>query len=90
MLGVTIYLDDDPEDTYEEKYVIPVMYDSLCHSCYIPRDKYIKCMSNDIDAGIDREEIDLISKLMAYLEDNKEAIDKYLETLSRSSRIQNS
>ena len=47
-------------------------------------------MSNDIDAGIDREEIDLISKLMAYLEDNKEAIDKYLETLSHSSRIQNS
>ena len=90
MLGVTIYLDDDPEDTYEEKYVIPVMYDSLCNSCYIPHDKYIKCMSNDIDTGVDREEIDLISKLMAYLEDNKEAIDKYLEILSRSSRIQNS
>lgn len=90
MLGVTIYLDDDPEDTYEEKYVIPVMYDSLCNSCYIPHDKYIKCMSNDMDTGIDREEIDLISKLMAYLEDHKEAIDKYLETLSRSSRIQNS
>ena len=90
MLGVTIYLDDDPEDTYEEKYVIPVMYDSLCNSCYIPHDKYIKCMSNDMDTGIDREEIDLISKLMAYLEDNKEAIDKYLETLSHSSRIQNS
>ena len=50
----------------------------------------LNACQNDIDAGIDREEINLISKLMAYLEDHKEAIDKYLETLSRSSRIQNS
>lgn len=88
-LGITIYLDDDPDGEYEEKYVIPVRYDSLFEGCYIPHDEYLKCMSNDADCGIDKEEIDLIQKIMAYLENNKIEINHYCEILNPETRKQN-
>lgn len=88
-LGVTIYLDDDPDREYEEKYVIPVRYDSLYESVYIPRDEYLKCMSENTDCGIDKEEIDLIQKIMEYLENNKKEIDHYCNFLDPETRKKN-
>ena len=85
-LGVTVYLDDDPDGDYEEKYIIPVRYDVLFGSCYIPHDEYLKCMTEDVDCGIDKEEIDLIQKIMEYLEDNKETLNQYCYALSQSLR----
>ena len=83
---ITIYLDDDLENTFEEKYIIPVRYDSLYGYCYIPHDEYIKCMDDDCDGGIDKEEVDLIQKIMKYLEDNKETLNQYCYALSQSLR----
>lgn len=88
-LGVTVYLDDDSEGDCEEKYVIPVRYDSLLECCYIPHDEYIECMSDDVDCGIDKEEIDLIQKIMEYLENNKIEINNYCDLLSLTTRQQN-
>ena len=85
-LGVTIYLDDDPEDTYEEKYVIPIRYDALLEFCYIPQHEYIQVMSDETESGIDKEEIDLIQRIMTYLEDYKDIIQKYSNILSRELR----
>ena len=88
-LGVTVYLDDDPDGDFEEKYVIPVRYDSLIECCYIPHDEYIKCMSDDVECGIDKEEIDLIQKIMEYLENNKIEINRYCGLLGLTTRKQN-
>ena len=88
-LGVTVYLDDDPDREYEEKYVIPVRYDSLYESTYIPHDEYLECMSEDVDCGIDKEEIDLIQKIMEYLENNKKEIDHYCDLLNPETRKKN-
>lgn len=88
-LGVTIYLDDDPDREYEEKYVIPVRCDSLYESAYIPHDEYIECMGEDVDGGIDKEEIDFIQKIMEYLENNKEEIDHYCNLLDPETRKKN-
>lgn len=85
-LGVTVYLDDDPDDAYEEKYVIPVTYDTLFECAHIPHEEYMKCMSADADCGIDKEEIDLIQKIMEYLENNKSNIRHYCNSLNRERR----
>ena len=87
--GITIYLDDDPDDTYEERYVIPIRLDILYESCYIPDDEY-KNSTEYTDYGIDKEEIDLIQKIMEYLENNKEEIFKKCDLLSRKQRKENS
>lgn len=88
-LGVTVYFDDDPDGNYEEKYIIPVRYDSLFEGCYIPHDEYLECMSDDADCGIDKEEIDLIQKIMEYLENNKIDINHYCNLLSPETRKKN-
>ena len=78
---LTIYLSDDPDDDYEEKYIIPIRYDSLTEGIYIA-DKEYKEMTEDNDTGIDFEEVRLIHKIMWYLDDNKETIKTYLGKLS--------
>lgn len=85
-LGVTVYLDDDPDSNYEEKYIIPIRYDSLFEGCYIPHDEYLECMSDDTDCGIDKEEIDLTQKIMEYLENNKIDINHYCNLLNPETR----
>lgn len=86
-LGITVYLDDDPDDTGEEKYVIPIKYDTLYRCCHIPPDEYRKCMKDDdADIGIDKQEIDLIQKIMEYLENNSSSIIHYCDMLSREFR----
>ena len=76
-----IYLMDDPEDDYEEKFVIPIRYDVLTKSVCIPDIDYKELMQ-DNDGGIDLEEINLIQVLMQYIEKHKETIDQYCSNLS--------
>ena len=78
--GVAIYLDDDPEETFEEKYVIPIRYETLEECCHIPYEEYIECM-NDSDIGIDKDEISLIYVIMDYLENNKTEINQLCRKL---------
>lgn len=76
-----VYLSDDPDNEYEERYVIPIRYDALTQEVCIPDDEY-KQMMEDNDGGIDLEEISLIQKIMQYLDDNKESIEHYFKKLS--------
>lgn len=78
---LAIYLSDDPDDDYEELYVIPIKYDILTQSAYIDDHDYKKMMT-DNDGGIDLEEINLIRDIMLYLEENKESIEDYMNKLS--------
>ena len=88
-LGVTVYLDDNQYEECKEKYIIPIRYDFLYESVYIPHDEYIECMGEDVDGGIDKEEIDLIQKIMEYLENNKKEIDHYCNLLDPETRKKN-
>ena len=80
-MQLTIYLSDDPDDDYEELYVIPIKYDILTQSAYIDDHDYKKMMT-DNDGGIDLEEIKLIHEIMLYIEENKESIEDYMNKLS--------
>ena len=61
-LGFTVYLDNDPQETFEEKYIIPIRYDSL-YGCYIPDDEFREKMEEN-DVGITYEEVCLIKEIM--------------------------
>lgn len=78
--GVAIYLDDDPDESYEEKYVIPIRYETLEECCHIPYGEYVECMENS-DIGIDKEEVSLIYVIMDYLENNKIEINQLCRQL---------
>ena len=80
-MQLAIYLSDDPDDDYEELYVIPIKYDILTQSSYIDDYDYKKMMT-DNDNGIDLEEINLIREIMLYLEENKKSIEDYMNKLS--------
>ena len=86
--GIMIYLDDDPDEEMTEKYVIPIQYDRLYDCCYIANDEYVKCMHDDADVGVDKEEIALILRLMEYLEtdETKQEINNVCDMLSLWSR----
>lgn len=87
----TVYIDDDSDETYEERYVIPIRYDCCSGFCYIPHDEYCEIM-HDNDFGIDLEEINLIQKIMQYMENSKDEIEAacYSLSLSKRKKSQNS
>ena len=78
---MTIYLSDDEDNSYTEKYVIPIRYDRLSNEIFIDDSEYKKLMT-DNDVGIDLEEINLIQKIMQYLDNHKEKIKYYFQKLS--------
>ena len=81
----TVYIDDDSDETYEERYVIPIRYDCCSGFCYIPHDEYCEIM-HDNDFGIDLEEINLIQKIMQYMENSKDKIEAACYSLSLTNR----
>ena len=81
----TVYIDDDSDETYEEKYLIPIRYDCCSGFCYIPHDEYCEIM-HDNDFGIDLEEICLVQKIMKYMENHSEEIEATCDSLSLSKR----
>lgn len=72
--GVTVYLDYDPDKSFEEDYVIPIRYDTSDGFTYIP-DREYKEKFHPSDFGIEYKEIVLIKEIMEYLENHKEEID---------------
>lgn len=77
---VSVYLEYDPEQEYNEKIVIPIKFTTVEEFAYIPDDEYRK-MFNPNDFGIDKTEIKLIYEIMDYLEKHGKEIceicDKY-------------
>lgn len=73
MCGVTVYLEYDPDNEYNEKMVIPIRFNAAESFTYIPHDKLMEKYKAD-EYGIEYSEILLISKIMEYFEKNKEEI----------------
>lgn len=64
--GIIVFLDDDPELNGFEKFMIPVKYDVFQEGCVIPHGVYMKYMEEcPEETGIDKEEIEIILKIMA-------------------------
>ena len=83
--GVTVYLDDDPEDEGFEKFLIPIRYDTYLDCACISYSELMKYMHEpNEDVAIEYDEIILIHKIMDYLENNKSEIDKICSSLSVS------
>lgn len=80
-LGIKILLDYDPENNYEERVIIPIEYSTLEEFAYIPDTDYRE-MFNVNDYGIIVEEIDLISKIMHYLESHNKEIKELCDSYS--------
>ena len=81
--GVTVYLDDDPEDEGDEKFLIPIRYDTYLNCVGIPYSEFMRCMHEpNEDIAIEYDEIILIHRIMDYLENNKSEIDKLCSNLS--------
>ena len=89
--GVTVYLDDDPEDEGVEKFLIPIRYDVYLNCAGIPYSEFMRCMHEpNEDIAIEYDEIILIHKIMEYLENNKVEIDKMCSNLSVRCKSNNS
>lgn len=73
-LGFTVYLDNDPQETFEEKYIIPIRYDSL-YGCYIPDDEFREKMEEN-GVGITYEEVCLIKEIMKIMLECKDEIEE--------------
>ena len=69
----TVYLDDDPDETCEEKYIIPIRYDTCINACYIPHGEYVEKMEEN-DMGMDLEEISLIESIMKCMNRHEDEI----------------
>lgn len=89
--GVTVYLDDDPEDEGDEKFLIPIRYDTYLNCVGIPYSEFMRCMHEpNEDIAIEYDEIILIYKIMEYLENNKVEIDEICSNLSVRCKSNNS
>lgn len=89
--GVTVYLDDDPEDEGFERFLIPIRYDSYLDCVGIPYSKLMKYMHEpNEDVAIEYDEIILIHKIMDYLESHKVELDKICSNLSVRCKNNNS
>lgn len=70
---VRVYLECDPELSFDETIIIPIEYTTIEEFAYIPDDEYRKKFNVD-DFGLDLNEITLIKEIMEYLESHKEEI----------------
>lgn len=84
-MGVTVYLDYDPDSGFEEDCVIPIYYDNIENFCYIPHDKYCE-MFRPADFGMDFTEIKIIKDIMQYLENHKQEINELCDGYSFKDR----
>ena len=76
-ISFTAYLDNDPEQTFERKYVIPIRYDGL-FGVYIPDDEFRELMTKN-DVGITIEEIRYIKDIMELMLEHKDEIEKAMD-----------
>lgn len=73
--SVRVYLEYDPENTFDEKTIIPIEYTTLEEFAYIPNEKFCEKFNVD-DFGLDLNEITLIKEIMEYLESHREEISE--------------
>ena len=73
--GISIIVDEDPESTYDENCMYCIRYDTLDNAIYIPDDYYREHFHPN-DYGIMIEDIVIIHKIMDYIKENSEEIDK--------------
>lgn len=64
---VVVYLEYNPEQSYDSKCIIPIAYTPLKEFAYISHNELTE-MFNPSDFGIDLKEIKLIKKIMKYME----------------------
>lgn len=81
--GVTVEL-IYPSD-YDDDLIIPIRYEVLEEFVYIPDNEYREKFK-PTDYGIDRNEIEMIAKIMEYLESHKDEINAICAVYNLSDR----
>ena len=71
--GVHIYLEYDPQKSFNEDFIIPIYYNVLDEFAYIPDSEYRELIKES-DYGIVLDQIKTIKAIMNYLESHKEEI----------------
>lgn len=71
--GVMVYLEYNPSEV--ENCIIPIYYTTMEEFAYIPHDELVKKFIPN-DFGIYLNEVRLIQKIMEYMENNKQEINK--------------
>lgn len=72
---VVVYLEYDPEQSLDEKCIIPIAYTPFNEFAYIPHDELVE-MYNPLDFGIDFHEISLIKRIMMCMENHKKELNE--------------
>lgn len=72
---VVIYLEYDPDQSFDSKCIIPITYEPLGELVYIPQDELVRIF-NPAQYGVDLNEIKLIKKIMKYMEKHKKELDE--------------
>lgn len=72
----TVYIDYDYNCSFEEKMIIPIVYDSVDEIIYISDKEYKERYQGGDGYGIDHSEIKLILRVMDYIENNKDYINE--------------
>lgn len=74
-LGLTVYLDYDPNREFEQQCVIPIHYDAMYQNTCIPHDELIEKFKPN-EGGIELSETLLACKIMKYMEEHKDDINE--------------
>lgn len=74
-LGLTVYLDYDPNQDFEQQCIIPIHYDAMYQNACIPQEELIEKFKPN-EGGIELSETLLACKIMKYMEDHKDYISE--------------
>lgn len=74
--GLTVYLDFKTVGGCTGMYMIPIKYDVLADSIHIPRKEFVEKYDKDADIGITYEEVELIQKIMNWMDTHKSIISE--------------
>lgn len=68
-LGLTVYLEYDPDRNFEQNCVIPIHYDAMYESACVPQSELIEKFRPN-EGGIELNEIILIERILRYMNEN--------------------
>lgn len=86
-LGLTVYLECDPDRDCEQNSVIPVYYDAMYESACIPQYELVERFKPN-EGGIELGEIVLIEKILKYMEEHAADISELCLAYDLSNRHQ--
>ena len=72
--GLKVYLIWDENNNGEENFIIPIYCNILDGLCYIPQGEFKETYKDEEYYGIDLKEIEIVYKIMEYMELHKEEI----------------